>query len=159
MLRHFAIAAVLSLLACPISAQNEPATAINSAKPADYSQEGMVVEQYITRVSFESDGSGVREVTAVARAQSEAGVQQMAVLTFPYTSGSETLDVDYVRVRKADGSVVVTPAYNIQDMPADVTRIAPMYSDIHEKHITVKALGVGDTLEYLIRFHIKPEIP
>ena len=57
-------------------------------------------------------------------------------------------------------SVVVTPDYNVQDMPADVTRSAPMYSDIHQKHVAVKGLGVGDTLEYQVTFHtFKAEVP
>ena len=56
--------------------------------------------------------------------------------------------------------MVVTPDYNIQDMPAEVSRSAPMYSDVHEKHVTVKALGVGDTLEYLVRYRTtKPQVP
>ena len=91
---------------------------------------------------------------------SQAGVQRLAVLTFPYTSANETVEFDYVRVRKPDGTVVTTPEYNIQDMPADVTRGAPMYSDLHEKHVTVKALGIGDTLEYLVRYrNVKPQVP
>jgi tetratricopeptide (TPR) repeat protein len=55
---------------------------------------------------------------------------------------------------------VVTPDYNIQDMPADATREAPMYSDIHQKHVAVKGLGVGDTLESKVTFRtLKPEVP
>jgi predicted Zn-dependent protease len=141
-------------------AQTKVPSSSTAAKPADYSQEGALIEHYANRLTFESDGSSVREINAVVKVQAEAGVQELAVLKFAYTSSSEAVDVDYVRVRKADGTVVNTPAYNIQDLPADLTREAPMYSDIHQKHITVKALGVGDTLEYLIRYRTtKPEIP
>ena len=95
-----------------------------------------------------------------ARVQSQAGVQQLAVLVFPYTSYNETVEFDYMRVRKPDGSVVNTPDYNIQDMPGEVTRSAPMYSDLHEKHVTVKGLQVSDTLEYVVRYRtIKPQVP
>jgi hypothetical protein len=70
------------------------------------------------------------------------------------------VDVGYVRVTKPDGAVVITPAYNIQDLPADVTHEAPMYSDIHEKHVAVKGLSVGDTLEYQLTLRtIKPDVP
>lgn len=63
-------------------------------------------------------------------------------------------------MRKPDGTVVKTPDYNIQDMPGEVTRTAPLYSDIHEKHVAVKGLNVGDVLEYLVRFRVvKPEVP
>jgi tetratricopeptide (TPR) repeat protein len=58
------------------------------------------------------------------------------------------LDIDYVRVRKPDGSVVPTPAENTQDMPSEITREAPFYSDLREKHVAVKGLSVGDVLEY-----------
>lgn len=126
----------------------------------DYSKEGVVIERYVTRVSYDADGSGTRESQAAIHVQAEAGVQNFAVLAFPFTSADETVSFDYVRVRKPDGTVVATPDYNTQDLPADISRVAPMYSDIHEKHVTVKALGVGDTLEYLVRYRIvKPQVP
>jgi hypothetical protein len=83
----------------------------------------------------------------------------MAVLTFTYTASNQQVDIGYVRVIKPDGSIVVTPDYNVQDMPADVTREAPMYSDIHQKHVAVKGLGVGDILEYQVTLRtLKPEV-
>src|SRR5208282_779466 len=133
-------------------------------KPAqplqDFSKEAYVIERISTRITEENDGTGTREVTAEVKTLADAGVKAFAVLNFTYTSANEVVEVDYVRVRKPDGTVVKTPDYNIQDMPADVTRTAPLYSDIHEKHIAVKGLGVGDVLEYLVRFRVvKPEVP
>jgi hypothetical protein len=129
------------------------------AMNADYSKEAIIVERFATRVVYQPDGSGTRENIAVVRIQSEAGVQSLAVLVFPYNSDSENVEVGYIRVRKPDGSLVVTPAHNIQDMPATVTREAPMYSDLHEKHVPVKALNVGDVLEYLVRYRtVKPQV-
>lgn len=145
----------------PGSAQSlQPgATPSPTATGTDPSKEAVILESGVTRVVFEPDGSSVRELTSVIRVQAEAGVKAFAVLTFPYTTGNQVIDVDYVRVRKPDGTVIVTPPLNILDMPADVTRVAPMYSDLHEKHVTVKALGVGDVLEYRIRVRtIKPEV-
>jgi tetratricopeptide (TPR) repeat protein/transglutaminase-like putative cysteine protease len=128
--------------------------------PQDFSKEAVVIEHLSTRVTMENDGTGTREATAEVKMLAEAGVKAYAVLNFVYTSANEVVDVDYVRVRKPDGTVVKTPDYNIQDMPGEVTRTAPLYSDIHEKHVAVKGLAVGDTLEYLIRFRtVKPEVP
>ena len=136
------------------SLPNKPVSA------SDDLQEAVVMEHYATHASWDADGTGTREITAVIRVQADAGVQELAVLTFSYRSANESLDIDYVRVRKPDGTIIVTPAYNIQDMPGSVTRIAPMYSDVHEKHITVKALGIGDVLEYAVRYHIlKSDVP
>jgi len=115
---------------------------------ADYSKEPMVVEEDSTKGAFENDGTSTRVSTVRIRIQSEAGLQQFGVLTFSYQNSVEALDIDYVRVKKPDGSAVITPAENIQDMAADITRAAPFYSDLREKHVAVKGLGVGDVLEY-----------
>ena len=55
---------------------------------------------------------------------------------------------EYVRVRKPDGQVVVTPESTAQDFAPDVLKEAPMYSDYRQRHISVAALQPGDTLEY-----------
>lgn len=126
----------------------------------DFSKEAYTIDRHFTRISVENDGTNTRETTAEVKMLAEAGVKAFAVLNFTYTSANEVVDVDYVRVRKPDGTVVKTPDYNIQDMPGEVTRTAPLYSDIHEKHVAVKGLAVGDVLEYLIRYRVmKPEVP
>jgi len=131
----------------------------DSSRP-DFSKEAFIIERISTRITAESDGTGVREVTAEVKMLADAGVKAFAVLNFTYTSANEAVEFDYVRVRKPDGTVVKTPDYNIQDMPGEVTRTAPLYSDIHEKHVAVKGLSVGDVLEYLIRYRIfKPDVP
>jgi hypothetical protein len=109
---------------------------------------------------MEADGTGTRQTTARTRVLADSGVKQMAVLAFTYTASNQQVDIGYVRVIKPDGTVVVTPDYNVQDLPADVTREAPMYSDIHQKHVAVKGLGVGDTLEYQVTLRtLKPDVP
>jgi tetratricopeptide (TPR) repeat protein len=131
-----------------------------SSAESDYSKEAFVVQRYYTSLAMEADGTGTRELTAEVKMLAEAGVKGFAVLSFTYTTANEVVDVSYVRVRKPDGSVINTPDYNIQDMPGEVTRTAPMYSDIHEKHVAVKGLGIGDLLEYQIRNRVvKPQVP
>ncbi len=151
----------------PASKPDAPKADSSKADPSrhesssqDYSKEALVIERLSTKITEEDDGTGAREVTAEVKMLAEAGVKAFAVLSFIYTSANEAVDFDYVRVRKPDGTVVKTPDYNIQDMPGEVTRTAPLYSDIHEKHVAVKGLGVGDTLEYLVRYRVlKPEVP
>jgi len=163
----FLLGQLLAAQAPPPAAQqsaSRPSRQASTTTPAaaspDYSKEAAIVERLATKVAFNSDGTGTQETIAVARVQTEAGVHSLAVLSFSYLSSSQSVEIDYVRVRKPDGSVVTTPDSNVLDMPAEVTRSAPMYSDIHEKHVTVKALGVGDVLEYMIRYRIlKPQVP
>ena len=65
------------------------------------------------------------------------------------------MDIAYIRVIKADGRVVETPAENVLDMPSEITREAPFYSDLKEKQIAVKGLEISDALEYQYRISVK----
>lgn len=135
--------------AAPPSPQKAAPAATSTTAPAkpDYSKEPFVEEDDSEKIAFQSDGTSTREMYFRVRIQSDAGVQKYSVITFPYESATQTVDIDYVRVRKPDNTVVLTPADAVQDMPADITRQAPFYSDLHEKQAAVKGLGVGDVLE------------
>ena len=136
----------------PLNAQtsaNKQAKPTEAAKQKrDYSQEAVVVEQLSTVYRFERDGTGQRESTLRVRVQSDAGVERFGQLAFEYSSANEKLDMDYVRVRKADGTVVNAVASDIQDLSAPVAREAPVYTDLRQKHVTVPGLRPGDVLEY-----------
>ena len=41
----------------------------------------------------------------IAHIQSQAGRQHLAVLTFAYTGDNQTVDIEYVRIKKPDGAV------------------------------------------------------
>ena len=112
------------------------------------SEEAAVFERILNRVHFENDGTEVSETETVVRIQSQAGVEDFGQLVFGYSSATEKLEVEYVRVRKPDGQLVVTPESTAQDFAPDVLKEAPMYSDYRQRHISVAALQPGDTLEY-----------
>jgi tetratricopeptide (TPR) repeat protein len=114
----------------------------------DYSQEGFVVEQYRSRFRFESDGTGRKETVARIRVQSEAGVQQWGQIQVGYNSANERVEIAYVRVIKADGSVVKAGEDAVQDLSAPLEQQAPVYTDYRQKHITVPGLRPGEVLEY-----------
>lgn len=127
--------------------------------PADLAKESYVIETSATKLTVEVDGTATREQSFAVRISADSGVEQFAVLTFPFTSANELVEIDYVQVRKPDGTVVQTPESNTQEMPQEVTRAAPTYSDIREKHVAVRGLGVGDLLEYKVRFRtVKPQV-
>ena len=150
MCRAFWIVQVLLLSLTPVLVAQTSSAKKPDPSIADRSQEALVVEQFSRKEKFENDGTSSRQDTARIRVQSEAGVQRYGLLSFSYASGTGSFEVKYVRVRKPDGSVVDTPPDNMQDMSAQITREAPFYSDIHEKHIAVKGLTVADVLEYQI---------
>jgi len=141
-------ASVLCLVAFPSAVLSQ---VVRQMTPQDdFSKEAYVLEMLHTRVRFESDGTGSRELTGRIRVQSEAAIHDLGLLRFSYASTFESINIDYVRVRKPDGTVVVTPASDVQEVDSEVSRQAPMYTDQREKHIAVKALGSGDVLEYHI---------
>ncbi|HEX8713237.1 MAG TPA: DUF3857 domain-containing protein, partial [Terracidiphilus sp.] len=149
-------ALVLSLVSAACVAQ--PAATPPSAN--SYAKEGVVIERMETTIRMKADGTGERDMHVVVRIQSAGAAQQFGDLTFPYASAYETLHIQYVRVRKPDGTVVETPPSNAIDMPAEVSRQAPLYSDLKEKQLPVRSLSVGDTLDYEIDASIdKAEAP
>jgi tetratricopeptide (TPR) repeat protein/transglutaminase-like putative cysteine protease len=134
------------------AAEDKAKPADSNAKPEeskrDYSQEAFVVEQYRSRYRFESDGTGRKETVARIRVQSEAGVQQWGQIQLGYNSANERVEIAYVRVVKADGTVVKAGDDAVQDLTAPVEREAPVYTDYRQKHITVPGLRPGEVLEY-----------
>jgi len=130
-----------------------------SASAADYSKEAVVIEKMATTVTFSAEGARDWQQTLSVRVQSEAALRQFGVLSFSYGSETEQMRVDYVRVRKADGSVVETPESSMRDVATEVAAAAPTYSDLRQKQVPVKALGVGDVLEYSVHSsQQKPEV-
>ncbi|HTH02852.1 MAG TPA: DUF3857 domain-containing protein [Vicinamibacterales bacterium] len=132
------------LLTAQTPAPQSPAT---PAVP-DFSQEAFVIEQSRNAYRFEEDGTGRHDTYLRVKVQSEAGVQFWGQLLLGYNAATEKLDILFVRVHKADGSVVTTSADSVQDLSAPVQREAPMYTDFRQKHVTVPSLRPGETLEF-----------
>src|SRR5215510_2605929 len=123
-------------------------------KQPDYSQEAYVIERMTTTYRFEKDGTGRREQNLRVKVQSDAGVESFGQLVFPYSSANEKLDIEQVSVHKPDGSIVTAQASAVQDLTAPISREAPVYTDLRQKHVTVPGLRPGDSLEYRVVWRI-----
>jgi tetratricopeptide (TPR) repeat protein len=126
----------------------DPGTSPGKEQAPDYSQEALVIEQIKMSYRFEKDGTGVREQNFRARVQSDAAVEQFGQIVLPYSSDNEQLDIEFVRVYKPDGTVINSTSSDVQDLSAPIAREAPVYTDLRQKHITVRGLRPGDTLAY-----------
>ncbi len=149
------------LLCCLVVSAVIQACAQTPAKPneqPDAAKEAAVFERIDNRMRFENDGTGIRDTTAVIRVQSQAGVQQFGQLILGYSSATENLEVNYVRVRKPDGQVVETPAANAQELTPEILQQAPMYSDYRQRHVSVVGLQAGDVLEYHTIVHVTQSV-
>lgn len=148
---RLAIAAVSLLGLClfpPTRSAAQEAKPSGSAAPADYSNQAAVIQDLQTAVVYHSDGTWTITRGGTVKVQSQAGVQSFGMLQFPYASATTTMQLVYLRVIKPDGQVVVTPAENALDMPAQITQEAPFYSDIKVLQVAVKGLEPGDTVEF-----------
>jgi transglutaminase-like putative cysteine protease/tetratricopeptide (TPR) repeat protein len=155
----YRIALLALLLPALVSAQTKP-SAPPVADTDSFKNESIVFERLETTIRMHADGTGERDTHTEIRIQSEAAARQFGVLSFAYDSANETPTIAYVRVHKADGSTVETPSADAIEMPAPVTRQAPLYSDLKEKQIPVRSLTAGDTIEYQLNTAItKAETP
>ena len=124
---------------------------------ADYSQEAFVTELYKESFRFENDGTGREQIDARIKINSDAGVQALGQLKVGYSALSDKLEIPYVRVIKPDGMVITAQESAVQDVTYPN---ALMYSDYHEKHISVPGLRPGDVLEYqFVRNIVNPLTP
>jgi tetratricopeptide (TPR) repeat protein/transglutaminase-like putative cysteine protease len=149
--RHW-YALILLFLALSSGAKAAAQPAEKPATP-EFSQEPFLIESLKSVYRFEADGTGSRRVETKVRVQSEAAVQQLGQLVVSYDADFEKVAITG-RVVKPDGSTVPFPADAVQDMSSPVSQIAPMYSDVRQKHIIVPSLRPGDLLEYEMQFEL-----
>ncbi len=164
----FPLAAIAVAIAClcpccffaQTAAANPAVSATSGAAKPDYSAEAIVIERADSVYTFAADGTGTLERTVVARVQSEAAVRALGVVSVAFAADSQRVEFVYARVRHPDGSVVETPPADAIDMPEAVTREAPLYSDLKEKQLPIRALRAGDKLEWSARIiTTKPQAP
>jgi tetratricopeptide (TPR) repeat protein/transglutaminase-like putative cysteine protease len=141
----------------PSASATAPAAPAQSPTPPDYSQEAYVIEHLRQAMRYENDGTGREQLDAQIKVISESGVQALGQLKIGYSALSDQLDIVYVRVRKPDGSVITAQESAVQDLTLPN---APVYTDYHEKHVSVPALRPGDVLEYeVVRTIVNPLTP
>src|ERR1700722_6081964 len=104
--RWGALTATLTVVPVLLLAGRAQISPPQSSSKKDYSQEAAIIQELVTKVAFENSGNFSREQTTRVGVQSDTGVKTWGLLTFPFQSSTQTVDIDYVRVRKPDGSTV-----------------------------------------------------
>ena len=138
----------------PVSALAQASAQAGTSEPAkaaaDYSKEAYVIERMEVVERYTADGTADIVAIVRSRVQTDAAVRDSGLVEVSYASKQDTLDIEYVKVFKPDGRVIETPTADIQDLPMQVTREAPFYSDLRSKQVPVKGLSVGDVIEYKV---------
>src|SRR5438094_2439918 len=146
----------LAILSVPAWGQAAPAP-VESQQRSNI-KAALIIEEFTNTIVFEMDGTGTRDQHARVRILSGAALQKYSVLAFFYSQSNEDVQIIDVHVRKPDGTIVKTGQEDMQDLPSEVSRVAPLYSDFREKHVPVKGLGVGDELEFQTHAVIKTPV-
>jgi tetratricopeptide (TPR) repeat protein len=111
------------------------------------SESAVIIEQLSTSVRFENDGSTHQTSQQKVKILTEAGLQRFGIVTFSFIAGQD-FKLDTLEVHKKDGSVVKAGPSNVQETTPEVSRAAPMYSDLRQKQVTVPGLSVGDEIYF-----------
>jgi tetratricopeptide (TPR) repeat protein/transglutaminase-like putative cysteine protease len=137
---------LVPIVVCSVGAVS--VVAQQEASPGDYHREASVLEQSRTTWRFENDGTGRKDTYIRVKIESAAGIERWGQLVLGYNAANERLEITSVRVRKPDGTIVTASADAVQDLSSPVERVAPVYTDAREKHVTVPGLRPGDSLEF-----------
>src|ERR1700740_384366 len=101
--RRWTIAISLTFASlCASLLSTNAAAQVSPPKKVDHAGEAAIFQRIFNRAHFEHDGTSVEETEAVVQIQSEAGVREFGQLVFGYSSATEKLEIEYVRVRKPD---------------------------------------------------------
>lgn len=108
----------------------------------------LTIELYSTKVKFENDGTGSRQIDVRVKANTAEGVTELRTLSFDYNALNEKISLAFLRVTKANGSVVEAKADAIKDEAAPAVKDAPAFTELREAHVAVPAMSPGDMLSY-----------
>lgn len=130
----------------------------NPATKEESAENAAVIEELSTSVRFENDGSGHQTVRERVKILTEAGLREYGIVTFNF-SVADNFELQSVEVHKKDGAVVKAGPANIHETTPEVSRAAPVYSDLRQKQVTVPGLSVGDEVLFQYSTAQPPIVP
>jgi transglutaminase-like putative cysteine protease len=111
-------------------------------------------------VRFEADGRGSRTYRQIVQILTQDGAEAWGEQSFSYSSGSERLTVNWIRVVKPNGEVVSAQPAHEQESLAPVAFDAPVYSDQKVRRVTLSGVAPGTLVDWSYTVErIKPLVP
>jgi hypothetical protein len=157
---HSAVVIFLLLAPRPGVAHSQDAAQKPEEKPANKQAEKppdaeatenpAQIELLETRMRFENDGAGRKEVHTRVKINNELGARQFARLNFEYNRAFESIDVPLARITHASGGTAEILPSAITDQPNLAVVNAPAYQDVRVKTVRILGLEPGDLLEYRV---------
>ena len=111
-------------------------------------------------IRFEADGRGSRTYRQVIQVLNQDGAEAWGEQSFSYSSGSEKLTVNWVRVLKPNGEVISAKPAHEQESLAPVAFDAPVYSDQKVRRLTLSGVAPGTLVDWSYTVErLKPLVP
>src|SRR5712664_4918579 len=131
-----------------------------AVNPADYPNEEFVYLLDDGVVRFEPDGRGSRTYRQVIQVLNQDGAEAWGEQSFSYSSGSERLTVNWIRVLKTNGDVISAQPAHEQESLAPVALEAPVYSAEKVRRVTLSGVAPGTLVDWSYTIErVKPLVP
>src|SRR5256886_6894451 len=141
------------------SVQNDTISRL-AVNPADYPDEEFVYLLDDGVVRFEPDGRSSRTYRQVIQILNQDGAEAWGEQSFSYSSGSEKLTVNWIRVLKLTGEVISAQPAHEQESLAPVAFEAPVYSDQKVRRVTLSGVAPGTLVDWSYTVErVKPLVP
>lgn len=128
--------------------------------PAEYEDEDYIYLLDDGVVRFEADGRGSRTYRQVIQILNQDGAEAWGEQSFSYSSGSERLTVNWIRVLKPTGEIISGQPAHEQESLAPVAFEAPVYSDQKVRRVTLSGVAPGTLVDWSYTVErLKPLVP
>ena len=131
-----------------------------AVNPADYADDDYVYLLDDGVLRFEADGRSSRTYRQVIQILNQDGAEAWGEQSFSYSSGSEKLTVNWIRVLKPTGEVISAQPAHEQESLAPVAFDAPVYSDQKVRRVTLSGVAPGTLVDWSYTVErVKPLVP
>src|SRR5881296_39906 len=171
-MRRFLLVVPLLLLANPLASQAPRITPAGdpsvrndtiyklAVNPSDYPDDDYVYLLDDGVVRFEPDGRSSRTYRQIVQILNQDGAEAWGEQSFSYSSGSEKLTVNWIRVVKPTGEVISAQPAHEQESLAPVALEAPVYSDEKVRRVTLSGVAPGTLVDWSYTVErVKPLVP
>ena len=171
-MRRFVLAALFAVIARPavsqaprITPSGDPSVRNDTiyklaVNPADYADDDYVYLLDDGVLRFEADGRSSRTYRQVIQILNQDGAEAWGEQSFSYSSGSEKLTVNWIRVLKPTGEVLSAQPAHEQESLAPVALDAPVYSDEKVRRVTLSGVAPGTLVDWSYTVErVKPLVP
>ncbi len=119
-----------------------------AVNPADYPDDPYVylLDDGVVRV--EADGRGTRTYRQVVQVLTQEGAEHWGEQVFSYSTSHEKLTINWIRVLKADGTVISEKPTHEQESDSPAAMDAPVYSDVKLHRATLGGVVPGVLVDY-----------